>query len=215
MKVWHYSQVLEWGSQKGVNSRERGIGLSPRLNRRLGQRAIFALFDPLPKKWIENPVFPQAWQLLLEHIGHLLLEIDVDPQRDRVFVTDAGYYVAADYTLNREIAPKKYQRWYPELIGSYQSSMVPLATYQQRRTRLSYALPEVVFLEDLPLERVHVSQEQPLINWILQLRREGRVTFEDQFIEAFGRIPELREAYESYGYQAQESVTRGGSKERI
>lgn len=143
MKVYHYTRFDCWEAiQSGGLRVQRPWGRGS-----IGKEAIFAFFEPLPEDWLGNPFFPYAWEYIKDHMGHLLLEIEVDTEKDKPFVADAGYYVAAEYGFNREIAPRKYLQWYPNLIDSRRKSLVPLKKYLQKKEELDYALPEVVFFK--------------------------------------------------------------------
>ena len=114
MKVYHYTHFKNWHHiQKGSweSGGEPGLGAS----RRMGKEdmdawktgAVFTLLEPTPNNWVENEHFKGIWDYLKDEMGILLLELDINPEEDRVFVVDRGHVEGVLYE-DKEGIPKKY-----------------------------------------------------------------------------------------------------------
>ncbi len=169
---YHYTNFGKIGGILGKWKDGSKSGLEPR--ERIGNRlypptlAIFALLEPTPSDWIENPHFPLTWKALKHNLGvlgysKLLLEIDINPKGDQVYVADRAHIEGALYEDKTGI-PKKYLH---ESVKAgeetFMTSMVRLEEYLEHQSELAYSLPEVLILQHLPLERIRVSTKQPLI----------------------------------------------------
>ncbi len=97
--VYHYTSLLRAGAILGQQE-EKTSGLRPK--RRIGLKpysqnnlpAIFGLPEPTPSNWTNNPQFPVTWALLthrFQHDGPLLLEVGIDPEKDKAFVADRAH----------------------------------------------------------------------------------------------------------------------------
>lgn len=131
--------------------------------------AVFALLDPMPNTWVHNPHFIQIWGHLKRHVGRLLLEIDIDPKKDPVFVVDRGH-VEGHLYKEKEGIPEKYLHGsLAEAEEAYMKSRITLRDYLNHSERLAYSLPEVIITEQVPLEKIKISKEQPFIDEDLKI----------------------------------------------
>lgn len=200
MKVFHYSHIENWQDiQRGSWRNQNKPGL--RASRRVGQEdreasntmVIFALLEPLPDNWVRNQHFKGIWNYLRHNIGTLLLELDVDPEKDQVFLVDRGHVEGALYE-DKEGLPQKYLHT-SKRAGerAYMESKVPLKDYLERANELDYTLPEVIITGNLPLEKIRISEQQPLIEGDLR-RYSGEIR--QMLIRDIQRIPELSRWYQ-------------------
>lgn len=200
MKVFHYSHLKNWhgiqtGSWKSLN--EPGLGASSRMGHEdmeaWNTGAVFALLEPLPDNWVKNKHFEGIWDYFRHDMGPLLLEIDVDPEKDKVFVVDRGHVEGALYEEDKKGIPEKYlHRSTIDGERAYMESKIPLREYLEKATELLYSMPEVIITEHVPLEKIRISEQQPLIED--ELRRESG-EFRQMLIRDIQRIPELSRWY--------------------
>lgn len=91
--------------------------------------AVFALLEPIPHAWAENSNFKYSWSALKRHLGRLLLEVDVDPLNDHVFVIDRAHVEGYIYRETLGI-PKKYlHNTLESAERAYVESKIPLRDY--------------------------------------------------------------------------------------
>jgi hypothetical protein len=219
MKVFHYASIEHWqgivnGSWKSGG--EPGLGASYRMGHQdeeaYGTSAVFALLEPLPASWIQNPYFMDIWRWLVGDIGDgVLLEIETDPNRDNVFVVDRAHVEGVLYEDKTRI-PERYS--HPSILAAeraYMQSKVSLNDYLAGSQELQYSLPEVIFPQNVPFDRLKISDRQPLIEEGLS-RYGGDI--HEKLIYQINRIPDLRVWYAKYEARQQvEGATVG--KERM
>jgi hypothetical protein len=144
----------------------------------------------------------------------------VDPGRDKsVFVLDQAHLRGGDYDPSGHLVegsflpkyPRKYYHTtFQEAERAYMDSKVPLQTYLEKEKQLGYSLPEVIFMEDVPLDRVHVADKQPKLAEELDSLPPGnetisiyrRTTNREQMMEAIRHVPGLEEWYRRYEIKA-------------
>jgi hypothetical protein len=170
---------------------------------------VFALLSPLPSSWVNNPHFKGIWNYLKRNIGSLLYEIDTDPEHDQVFVVDRGHVEGYLYRhlLN---TPERY--CYSDKRSAerqYMLSKTPLKDYLQKQTEFNYSLPDVIFPENVPLDRVSISTQQSLLEEQLGIFK-GDVR--SSLINQIKQIPELDAWFESYK-QREGSLHLEGSRD--
>lgn len=134
MKVFHYTKLEHYqdivrGSYKSKN--KPGLGSSHRMGHKYMEAwetsAVFALLEPSPANWMQNPYFKDIFNYL--DLGPLLLEIETDPKKDNAFVVDRGHVEGFLYEDKTGI-PKKYL--HPSLSTAeraYMQSKIPLRDY--------------------------------------------------------------------------------------
>lgn len=202
MKVYHYARLGDWKEiKRGSYRSEDKPGLAAR--HRMGQAhmpawelgAAFALLEPTPKDWVNNPNFKQTWDYLKRDVGELLLEIEIDPNLDEAYVVDRGYVEGRLYGDEVEI-PNKYKiDQKKEAEQAYVESKVTMKEYLERKDELNFSLPEVVFHKVVPIEKISISHYQPVLEESLN-KYTG--VFRDELIDQIRGIPELAEWYERY-----------------
>lgn len=180
MKVYHYSRLDKWedienGSWESKN--KPGLATNNRMghadNEAYNCRAVFALLDPLPSTWVYNPHFIQIWSHLKRHVGRLLLEIDIDPKKDPVFVIDRAH-VEGHLYKEKEGIPEKYLHGsLAEAEGAYMKSKIALGDYLNNTEGQAYSLPEVIITKQVPLKKIKISEEQPFIDEDLEIYTEA------------------------------------------
>lgn len=98
MIVFHYTHFDNWEGVKNGSWESKNIpGLGA--NRRVGRAdqeacnttAVFALQEPLPDTWTHNADFIDIWDFFKRQVGRILLEIDINPDRDPVYILDRGH----------------------------------------------------------------------------------------------------------------------------
>ena len=166
LKVFHYTQFNNWrGIVKGTYINNHAPGLGPTLP--LGimnydarkTRATYALLEALPNNWISNPHFKDIWSRLKASIGPLLLELTIDPTL--AYVVERAHMEGYLYEDKCSI-PAKYQHADREgAEGAYMLSRIPLIDYLGKN--MQYSLPEVTIMESVPLERIAISDTQPIL----------------------------------------------------
>ncbi|KKT69342.1 MAG: hypothetical protein UX09_C0025G0004 [Candidatus Uhrbacteria bacterium GW2011_GWE2_45_35] len=202
MKVYHYAHLRKWQDiQKGSWKTDNRPGLSA--GRRVGQRdkeawktmAVFAFLEPLPDSWVNNTCFKGVWMdRFRSNIGSLLLELDVDLEGGEIFVVDNGHMEGFIYQKETGI-PKKYlHRSNEEAERAYMESKISLKDYLEKAEDLGYSMPEIIILKDVPMERIRISDQQPLIEEDLEKYGEG--SFKRDLISDIQRIPELSRWFE-------------------
>lgn len=180
----------ESGNKPGLGAHRR-MGLEDLEAWKTG--AIFGLLEPLPDNWVKNEHFKKTWGHLKHDMGTLLLELDVDPEKDKVFVVDRGHMEGA-LCEDKKGIPEKYLH-FSRRDGerAYMESRVPLKEFLVKAKELGYSMPEVVILENVPSEKISISEQQPLIEDEL---KQYRGEFRQGFIRDIQRIPELSRWYE-------------------
>lgn len=200
MKVYHYSAFDDWREITSSRGETQNPGLQA--SRRIGQedesalktRALFALLNPLPEEWINNKYFEEIWGKLRRKVGILLLEIDVDFEKDEAFVLDRGHMEGFLYESKASIPEKYLHPSRKAAERAYMESRVPVREYLTRKKELEYAIPEVIFLQNIPLRQVRVSNEQPFIEEELQ---RATNEYQRRLILRIQEIPELVSWYEN------------------
>lgn len=164
MKVYHYAKLSDLSSIKPIDTKEkRNIGLKSTY--RIGEiGATFALLEPLPKSWTENPHFKNIFSILKRNIGKVLLEIETDGQD--AFVIDRGHMEGFLYSgQHNEGTPEEYlHETKKEAEKQYIESKIPLAEYIQKSEKLNYSLPEVIITKPISVDKINISKQQPLLN---------------------------------------------------
>jgi len=92
MIVYYYTRIEDWdkikkGSFEGGN--KSGIEPSKRLRTDSNKTGTSALLRYLPQSWIDNVDFPNTWKNFRDNEKSLLLEIEVDPEKIKIY--DRGY----------------------------------------------------------------------------------------------------------------------------
>jgi hypothetical protein len=186
MKIYHYTSLLNIGAILGKNPggtvgltprRTVGIHFSPRDN----PRAIFGLLEPMPESWINNPDFPDTWEILKQNLqaqgeGGLLIEINVDPEKDQVFVGERGHLEGFLHKDKQGVPVELLRQNQAAAEEAFLGTKLPLAEYLVReQSGKGFSLPEVLIFNAIPPERITVSSQQPLLEESLARRRgEGR-----------------------------------------
>jgi hypothetical protein len=168
--IYHYTHIEHW-----ANNQARGC-LMP--THRLGEgggfpgikdkKALFALLEPKPNSWLQNPDVSHAWRDLKAHVGKMLVEIKVDPS-DEAAVVDQIHIFGLGIANLLGMIPEE---WAVEREKDYWDTRVPLSDYSQELH--NFSLPEVVILNPIPMERVVISEQQPLIEGIIRDTSSGR-----------------------------------------
>jgi len=208
IKIYHYTNASHWydiveGSEfEGIKP-----GLSPQ--RSIGSmddeawrtKVIFGLLKPQPEQWVSNPYFKNTWPVLKRDLtrrgGSLLLEIKVDPDRDKVWVADRAHMEGHFYPDEASV-PAEYRHSTKELEERhYMESRVPLLTYLNSADTLDFSLPEVISPQEFPLDRIAVSHQQPLLEARLA-KYPPEATVHSDMLSFIGRTPELQPWYSTY-----------------
>ncbi|MFA5413049.1 MAG: hypothetical protein WC348_00715 [Patescibacteria group bacterium] len=217
MKIYHYSHFDYWRDIKrgSWKSKEKpGLGAHRRMGREDTEAweagAVFALLEPLPDNWVKNEHFEGVWDYLRNDMGTLLLELEVDPEKDKVFVVDRGHVEGFLYDDKKGIPERYLHSTRREGERAYMESKIPLRDYLSRAKELGYSMPEVIVLEDVPLERIKVSERQPLIEEEL---REYRGEYRRRRIRDIREIPELARWYEQHESELRK-MEEGGERLR-
>lgn len=178
MKIYTYTEFKSWRQIKSGSQEDHFQGLTPNTNLPLNfpegpgrlfgipkwNKGIFALLQPVPKEWTNNPSFTNVWSLFKLHVGKLLLDIEINPQEEGIYVGDWGYKEAKrNFFKTVGQIPTKYNIDSIAASLLYGSSFIPLNDFLKRKGELNYALPEVVMTKRIPLERVRISVSQPLL----------------------------------------------------
>ncbi|OGY85666.1 MAG: hypothetical protein A2233_05630 [Candidatus Kerfeldbacteria bacterium RIFOXYA2_FULL_38_24] len=220
MKVYHYSHLSNWQNiQRGSWKSDNKPGLGA--YRRIGQddmeacntKAVFALLEPLPDNWINNEHFKGVWDYFRYDIGTLLLEIEIDPEKDQIFMADRGHVEGVLYYEDKEGIPEKYL--HPsrrEGERSYMESKIPLKDYLEKAKDLRYSMPEVIITEDVPLEKIRISEQQPLIED--ELRKCGE-KFRQMLIRDIQSVPELSQWYKQREHDKELQEGKRGFGEKL
>ena len=214
--VYHYSRLEDWfGIENGsyVSRHKPGLGANKRvcLDYMDGWEvgAIFALESPAPSEWMDNKDFPRVWRDLKAHVGTLLLEVDVDSNDPSVFVPDWGHQEGYAWTRTLEQNPnaifdvqvKVPQRYtHKDNLSAeraYWDGRVQIGEYLRRKDELNFSLPEVVITQNVPLERVRVSKNQPSL--LEYLRRMPKSSYRDSVISKVRNVPGLAESLRAEG----------------
>lgn len=85
--------------------------------------------------------------------------------------------------------PKKYlHESRKKSERAYMASKIPMLDYLESKGG-EYSLPEVIITEHIPLERVTISKQQPLLEADL-IMYTGK--WRERIIDQIGKIPELK-----------------------
>lgn len=210
MKVFHYTFDTHWdeivsGSDKGRGRPgKRGQpGLAATKN--MGKydqeawetRAVFALLSPLPSSWTDNPYFKKAWKYLFSDIGKVMLEIDINPQTDNAYVVDRAH-IEGFLDEDNKTVPEQFQhKTRREAERNYMLSRVHLGDYL-RVDSFNYSLPEVIIPQHVPLDKISVSSQQPLLELKLNME-ELKYATADSIVNGHmkNELMPWRQAYET------------------
>lgn len=207
--VYHYARMIDWQFvEDGTSHADWKPGL---MASRIGQSyeeafntmAVFALLEPLPQEWIFNKDFKNLWENFRCHTGELLLEIEIYPEVDKIFVADRGH-MQGYFNYERDGIPKRYSyNTLQEAERAYMKSKIPLAQYLLKAKRLKYSLPEVIILKELvPLERIKISKQQPRLEE--RLKKFGK--FHISYLRVIEASPELSDWYKKYREKEEKSM---------
>lgn len=203
MKVYHYCKIDSWEDIKngGAWIGADEPGLIPL--RRVGMKhpdafdtlAVFCLLEPLPKEWTNNPHFKEIWDHLKRNIGQLLIEIEVD-KNTKAFVIDRAK-MQGFLEEDKNGVPSQFL--FPsreDAEREYVESKISLEEYLKRKDELNFSLPEVIITERVPLLKIRISDEQPVIEERLK-ELKGRGLSDSMYIERLlEKVPELKDWYE-------------------
>lgn len=204
MKIFHYANIDDWEEMKH-RYETMGESVCLRASRRVGKEfaeawntgAVFGLLSPTPENWTGNEAFTLTWDALTHDLGgRLLLEIDVDPEKDRdVFVVDRGYM---EGFLHKDVEnaniPKKYDfQNRHDAEKAYIESKVSLKEFIEEEPSHAFSLPEVMITDDIPMNRLSVSSEQPLLERELKCKD---CEYKRNFVKRLREIPELDAWYQ-------------------
>jgi len=198
MKVYHYANHLKWGDIKRgswLSKNRPGLAAGFSLGRRdieaRNTFAVFALLEPKPVNWTENPYFKKVWDHLKNNIGSLLLEIEVDPEKDsNVYVVDRAHPEGFLYLDKTDIPEKYLHKDLQTAEQAYVLNKIPINNYVGREKEYGLALPEVIIIDHVPFDKLSVSVEQPLL--------EENLVCNYEMIMQLERIPELNAWCERY-----------------
>jgi hypothetical protein len=213
MKLYHYthpSKCLEIlrGESPGLNPVSV---VSSAEGREL--YGSFALLEPQPDNWINNAYFPDFWNRLINHMGQILLEVDVNPSSDGVIVIDRGHMVKFNSSLPggsvTSNVPQQFDHeTLEQALDAYVQSGIPILDYLQKSGDSPYVLSEAAITRPIFSKRIHVSGTQPLLEDELRTGglQIGDIPPEDRPIEDRIRsargyvksIPELQGWFEGY-----------------
>jgi hypothetical protein len=212
VKVFHYSQIERWseivkGSWK--SGEKPGLGASHRMGHHDDEAfntcAVFALLEPIPESWTQNPYFKDVWQWLIADIGDLLLEIEVDPETDNVLVVDRGHLEGFLYEDKTGI-PERYMHLSRKAAErAMMESKIPLGEFLARKKELQYSLPEVIFPQNVPLDKISVSTTQSSLE--VKLSKYNR-TWEAELMRRVKGIPELQSWHSNYEASQRATVSK-------
>lgn len=216
MEVFHYTHDYNWRCIKS----DKDLGVEGEMKGPLGW--TFALLEPEPQAWINNPQFPNLWENLMKRCGRItfpgevvytdrlvLLAIVVDVNNPNIFVGDRGIWEIAERDLGSDIAQTELGQ---QAQDSYYGSRVPLTEYLDRKEKLGYLLPEVQIGEPIPLTRVRHNNYQPALERYIQSRSRGDLLtqkrmakweaeflgLEDWYIDYCARKPEIKMRLSDY-----------------
>lgn len=233
VKLYHYTHLNKWQSIKTgsyVSNHVPGLGNSLRVGtthpEAVNTAAVFSLLEPTPQSWVNNSLFPDTWDRLQAYIGSLLLEVEVDPEEEGIYVLDRGHmegYIYKDEPNYKKRQPKflrslrrafakdtskfLYDHKTEEAAeGAYIASKVPLNEYLKDPEKYHFSLPEVIITKNVTLDRIAVSVEQPKLD--AELKSES-VLYKVEILEQIRKVPELQSWL--HDYETRE-VPRDGGK---
>jgi len=209
MKIYHYTRIDKWDDIKrgSWKSREKpGLGASRRLGRTdleaWETAGVFGLLEPIPPKWTQSEHFKNIWGHLKGNIGELLLEIEVDADKDSdVFVLDRGHVEGFLYEDKKGIPDKYIHDKRGEAERAYMESKIPIKDYLSKQNELDYSLPEIIITKDTPFEKLNISEFQPLVEEELT-NRKGE--YREELVNKIKSIPELKQWFDLYQERSKE-----------
>ena len=197
MYVFHYTHSSNW---KKIS--QLGSGL---------RAGSYALLTPIPQEWLDGP-FPDYWKILKHRIGDILLEINVHPLDNSVFVQDYGHIAGYERNIilrNLSRPPDRYNHANGESAHrAYDKSMVYLCDYLSEKDKYDYALPEVLIRASVPFEHIRLCEKQPLLEEGLWPTKFGK----EIYLRRIQRqVPELGFWVDKYKEEhSHQSVSREG-----
>lgn len=224
MILYHYATPGLWKHISEGIGEQAYKGLVPKsspTNHVDSANGIFALTDPMPKSWMLNKLYPDAWTHLISleaGIGRLLLDVEVRPSDD-IMVYDFGYKLSAlKYRRRYNI----YDAWVmEEAEGRYLANGLSLSAYLVRKAKgIDFSLPEVIIANPVPLERLSISKDQPLLDEVIEGRVRYRYRINEQLddrqelLRQMQAVPEL-EQWTSRCREVISQYLRPASKERF
>ena len=166
MKLYHYARLenleeIKNGSWKSGGT--PGIAASARLGKE-GKKARklgvgFAFFQPLPDDWFKNPEFSCPWSWL---VGRALLEIEHDNENNPAYVVDRAHTLRFQ-VMSKNLSADEFRQRQREAENAYAESRIDAEYYLEHSDELKYVLPEVIFHDSIPLERINILEYQPMI----------------------------------------------------
>ncbi len=169
MKVYHYTHWYHlaaiFNQQETRNGFWMPSGLVPQYYTETPYHVgrACALLEPLPRSWIDNPLFPFAWEDIKGHIGKILLEVDVAAEDESIFVADRGHFnLPAD---QEKISQKYLHLTRREADEAFYAGRVSLTKYLQeiQENKDFFLLPEVNITQRVLRDRLSICTQQPLL----------------------------------------------------
>jgi hypothetical protein len=152
--------------------------------------AVFCLTDPKPEKWTQSTRFTDAWNELMGHVGHVLLQVDLTGIESAAKVVDWAY--REEQLLGLALGTRKKSD-HITAEKKYLNSAVDLTKYaKDKRLQARFCLPEVIVTQHIPLDRISFAKDQTrLVDFVNSWRGEWREGIEYQICQ----IPDLSVAY--------------------
>jgi hypothetical protein len=202
MNVYHYARARDWKEIKKGSYRSGGLpGLGAR--HRVGTEdvdawntgAVFCFLDPIPPEWVHNEHFKLTWDAIKHDIGgRMLLEINLPDDDSNSFVIDRGLAESPLYK-DKSTIPEQYiftnRR---EAESAYLRSKIPLKEYLEKREQFNFSLPEVIITEHVSLDKIKISDKQPLLDEDLEKYKNAPAIMRS-IMSDINSIPELLEWY--------------------
>lgn len=222
MKLYHYSKIDNWDEIKEgswVSEDRPGLGANLRMGiedegakETLG---LWAFLSPVPEEWKTNEKFPNVWDNLKANMGKMLLEIDIDENDTTAFVADWAHmegYVRP-VKENEESSNQYTHKTRLDAEGAYYKTKISLKDFLDNHDALHYTLPEVILTDHVPLEKIKISETQPLLQEYMDLRPLSMLKeWKSGMAKKINEIPELKKWWEDY--LSQREYREGGGEIR-
>ncbi len=163
MNIYHYiklNNIVDMVSSGGLKTRRR-FSRDPK-NDFFDKACLYFFLDKNASNWSNNNEFTDAYKVLFDELGELLLEVEINENDKDAFVADFGYIENFERGCN--IKNDKFSsNSFEESQNKYTKSLIPLKEYLLKKDHIDYSLPQVVVFHDIKLENIKISKDQELL----------------------------------------------------
>jgi hypothetical protein len=91
----------------------------------------------------------------------------------------------------------------------YMESRIPLKEYLSKKEIFNFSLPEIIFHESIPVDKIHISNEQPFLEEELKISKGDD---RERFMHRIEKVPELSDWLDDFKKRVVEGEFKAGEK---